>query len=569
MASTPFKYVKRHGAAHKYLESNASMCSENATRSTPVHHSPQRLDRAPCPSFSSSLGGTLSSYWQNLHGKKGPQFVCSDSVLQNIEGTDVMIEKPYFLCVQPGWDAYSSPFNSTKYFSRHCSSNPPMYTTGTLICCCNHLFVKRVRKRQRLLWDQEWQERKTQIFENLMKTYADLQSRCEGKFIVCFLGIDDDWFLRGEHDHEGTYEERWNRYIAETMAFTLLNNVKAVWLPATCEKKTSEYEKWLQVTGQPESDNEFAGRKYSRLECRDGYHPIPAMKHRFCFLFDLLNRMVHNWPDDIVTDLMAWSASPPSPPDMHAIGDETKISTVHGMLTIVCVTVSELNSVRPWNQLRTNSCKSILHAAYTSRVTKDECLGKCMEQCLPQFHCVEETESGVAEFWELCKETAHASEAVAIVNANGTGKSMLYNLLLKQAAKELHEMATCLESEYGMPQSEKIVQQRSLVCKTCDRNLQNLHRCWECGRMECKHCAFWCTMCPSGPDKYTICSYCVRPGIYLEKKGKIWTCRKCQILARTKDDCNNKHACVKRLHATPENHLERNASKAAKHAKAQ
>ena len=211
MASTPFKYVKQHGAGHKNLESNASMCSENATRSTPVHHSPQRLDRAPCPSFSSSLGGTLSSYWQNLHGKKGPQFVCSDSVLQNIEGTDVMIEKPYFLCVQPGWDAYSSPFNSTKYFSRHCSSNPPMFTTGTLICCCNHLFVKRVRKRQRLLWDQEWQERKTQIFENLMKTYADLQSRCEGNFIVCFLGIDDDWFLRGEHDQEGTYAERWNR----------------------------------------------------------------------------------------------------------------------------------------------------------------------------------------------------------------------------------------------------------------------------------------------------------------------------------------------------------------------
>ena len=70
-------------------------------------------------------------------------------------------------------------------------------------------------------------------------------------------------------------------------------------------------------------------------------------------------------------------------------------------------------------------------------------------------------------------------------------------------------------------------------------------------------------------SKYTICSYCVRLGIYLENKGKIWTCRKCQVLVRTKDDCNNKHACVKRLRATPESHLERNASKAARHAKAQ
>ena len=105
----------------------------------------------------------------------------------------------------------------------------------------------------------------------------------------------------------------------------------------------------------------------------------------------------------------------------------------------------------------------------------------------------------------------------------------------------------CLEAEYVMPETNDIPEQPSMVCETCGRNLQRSRQCWECGRLQCKHCAYWCTHCPSGSDKYTICSYCFLLGIYLRKKGKIWTCRRCRVLSETECDRDMRHACKKQV----------------------
>ena len=32
--------------------------------------------------------------------------------------------------------------------------------------------------------------------------YADLSARCGGNLIVCFLGMNDDWFPNGQEDHK-------------------------------------------------------------------------------------------------------------------------------------------------------------------------------------------------------------------------------------------------------------------------------------------------------------------------------------------------------------------------------
>ena len=264
---------------------------------------------------------------------------------------------------------------------------------------------------------------------------------------------------------------------------------------------------------------------------------------------------------------MAFSASLPSPLRMRGIGDEKRISTVNGMLSLVTVTVSELNSLCPWTRLSRVICKSISHAAYTSGVTKHECMGVREERCLPEFHWVEENQAGMAEFWEICKETASVGEAVAIIEADETKRSKLYGLLVAQAAEELRSAAMCLEAEYVMPETNDKPEQPSMVCETCGRNLQRSRQCWECGRLQCKHCAYWCTHCPSGSDKYTICSYCFLLGIYLRKKGKIWTCRRCRVLSETECDRDMRHACKKQVRGHGKGNVKRFFGRRRRHRK--
>ena len=62
---------------------------------------------------------------------------------------------------------------------------------------------------------------------------------------------------------------------------------------------------------------------------------------------------------------------------------------------------------------------------------------------------------------------------------------------------------------------------------TCSRcNLPgNLRRCWECGSLECRKCSFWCTWCPQGDNKYTICHSCHSKDKYLKRRNKyVWVC---------------------------------------------
>ena len=266
----------------------------HSRQAMPAPGADSTVRRAPRPPPYPPPAGIHCPFWQSRHGRGGPQFVVSDSILENLPPKDLMAAKRYFLLgVESGWSAYASAFPSSKHFSH--PSKLPQYATGIFIVCCNHLFIKRRNKGSRMLWAAEWQSRKAQIFENLSRSYADLSARCGGNLIVCFLGVKDDWFPYGQNDQEGTYAERWDKYVAETFFWTLQQNVKAVWLPAVVEEKTPEYAQWLRENF--EGDREFVGRKYRRLTCSDGWHPDPCMASRFRFLFDVLNRFEKHWPD--------------------------------------------------------------------------------------------------------------------------------------------------------------------------------------------------------------------------------------------------------------------------------
>ena len=64
-------------------------------------------------------------------------------------------------------------------------------------------------------------------------------------------------------------------------------------------------------------------------------------------------------------------------------------------------------------------------------------------------------------------------------------------------------------------------------CSSCGQCNEKLRQCWECSGWDCKSCSFWCTTCPKGRDKYTICGQCNAQGLYLTRDGKIWRCWWC------------------------------------------
>ena len=57
-------------------------------------------------------------------------------------------------------------------------------------------------------------------------------------------------------------------------------------------------------------------------------------------------------------------------------------------------------------------------------------------------------------------------------------------------------------------------------CSSCNKISSNLRACWECARKDCSSCSFWCTYCPKGRLKYTICGQCHRKNIYIFAKTK-------------------------------------------------
>ena len=64
-------------------------------------------------------------------------------------------------------------------------------------------------------------------------------------------------------------------------------------------------------------------------------------------------------------------------------------------------------------------------------------------------------------------------------------------------------------------------------CSSCDARGPMLVQCWVCSRWDCRSCSFWCTHCPRGPWKYTICGHCNADGNHLVRRGNIWWCARC------------------------------------------
>ena len=63
-------------------------------------------------------------------------------------------------------------------------------------------------------------------------------------------------------------------------------------------------------------------------------------------------------------------------------------------------------------------------------------------------------------------------------------------------------------------------------CSSCQVTGKKLLPCWECDNWDCQRCAFWCTKCPPGKWKYTICKQCNGQGNYLLREGRVWWCRR-------------------------------------------
>ena len=64
-------------------------------------------------------------------------------------------------------------------------------------------------------------------------------------------------------------------------------------------------------------------------------------------------------------------------------------------------------------------------------------------------------------------------------------------------------------------------------CSSCDIAGKKLLQCWVCSQWDCRSCSYWCTHCPPGPWKYTICGRCYTEGGHLVRRGKIWWCHRC------------------------------------------
>ena len=64
-------------------------------------------------------------------------------------------------------------------------------------------------------------------------------------------------------------------------------------------------------------------------------------------------------------------------------------------------------------------------------------------------------------------------------------------------------------------------------CSSCGAVGPMLLQCWVCSRWDCRSCSFWCTHCPRGSWKFTICGHCNADGTPLVRRGNIWWCARC------------------------------------------
>ena len=144
------------------------------------------------------------------------------------------------------------------------------------------------------------------------------------------------------------------------------------------------------------------------------------------------------------------------------------IPTVEGLLTIVTVTVSQLQSKWPWRRIRRDIDKPILYATCTSRVTDDLSTADLRQRCVSELQSVDETEDSINELWGLCKEAARVREAVAVVDCDRSMRSrVVCDLLAVKAVNELREAARILDSEATVQSSVEI-------CEACKKNNRNL-----------------------------------------------------------------------------------------------
>ena len=79
------------------------------------------------------------------------------------------------------------------------------------------------------------------------------------------------------------------------------------------------------------------------------------------------------------------------------------------------------------------------------------------------------------------------------------------------------------------PCAKRFVRTTSKVkkCAGCGNANLSLRSCWECKKVECKDCRFWCTLCPKR-KQYTICEDCNATGKFLWQNKKIWCCDECR-----------------------------------------
>ena len=69
---------------------------------------------------------------------------------------------------------------------------------------------------------------------------------------------------------------------------------------------------------------------------------------------------------------------------------------------------------------------------------------------------------------------------------------------------------------------------RAYTCGSCKTSFNSLRKCWECAAWSCTDCSFWCTLCPKGRGKYTVCRACYDTRRYLYQSApKTWQCWNC------------------------------------------
>jgi protein-tyrosine phosphatase len=270
-------------------------------------------------------------------------------------------------------------------------------------------------------------------------------------------------------------------------------------------------------------------------------------------------------------------------------------------LTIVIASKMQAREMQFYETVETNMKKSIACIVFTGG---REILTYPVQRPLihfPIYYCGEDRDQGLTTLWEKCQILDLQNEAILIHCSNGfyrspiataalmmmTGytKEKAFTEIAKQryiyeghlkpfeewpgihqkhwhtnSLLEAHEWLknyvpqiiissktrTDIENQYQRSSSAaRNIDSNRIVnrwcCWTCRSTPNDLKRCGECDRYECKRCRYWCTGCPWN---YCICASCNAKGIYLEKHKKTWTCTWCaerNAFRRTRDWNNSRN----------------------------